>query len=56
MHFYPGGAQASFNAMTLASRRQPRNSTDRAEAKAIFDDWRQRYPQWIVHEAHWGRR
>lgn len=32
---------------------------DRADAKAIFDEWRKLYPQWIValveqHEAHFG--
>jgi hypothetical protein len=33
--------------------------TDRADAKAIFDDWSKRYPHWIValveqHEARWS--
>jgi hypothetical protein len=32
---------------------------DRADAKAVFDNWRKQYPQWIValveqHEAHFG--
>jgi hypothetical protein len=33
--------------------------TDRAEAEAIFAEWRTLYPRWIValvcqHDAHWG--
>lgn len=34
--------------------------SDKADAKAIFDDWSQRYPHWIValvehHEARWSQ-